>query len=75
MSRHFLVSYYGVLNDGGNFIGSCALTISDGEKMTQKRLDSLMKEAMDKHGATKVIPIAVSELEVEEDGSDGTIPN
>lgn len=66
MSRHFLVSYYGVLNDGSNFIGSCALTISDGEKMTQKRLDSLMNKATDEHGATKVIPIAVSEVEEEE---------
>lgn len=68
MSRHFLIAYYGALNDGSTLIGSCTTKISDDEKMTQKRLDSLMKEAMSEHGATKVIPLAVSELEDEEDG-------
>lgn len=65
--RHFLIAYYGSFSNGTTLIGSCTTKISDDEKMTQKRLDSLMKEAMSEHGATKVIPLAVSELEVEEE--------
>lgn len=63
--RHFLIAYYGSFSNGTTLIGSCTTTMPDGEKMTQKRLDGLMKEAMEEHGANQVIPLAVSELEEE----------
>lgn len=66
--RRFLISYYGVCNNGQNFVGSCIVKLSDGEKMTSKRLDALMEEAKEVHDdVAKVIPIAISEMEIDEE--------
>lgn len=75
--RRFLISYYGVDSNGQNFIGSCITKLRDGEKMTANQLDRLMEEAKKSRpdSVNTIIPLGVSELEVEEDESNGAIPN
>lgn len=66
--RRFLVSYYGIYSNEQNFVGSCIVKLSDGEKMTLKRLDALMERAKEAYDdVTKVIPIAISEMEIDEE--------
>lgn len=66
--RRFLVSFYGAYSNGQNFFGNCIAKLRDGEKMTATQLDRLMEESKKAYpDSAKIIPLAVSELEVEEE--------